>query len=92
MSGRGTLSAPGRRLSRGLIELRGRTWWNRYREEHVDQSTGAISRRSTRMKLGTMAIALGRRGQRRARPNLALQSAETLSLAPRSRRASTSQV
>lgn len=41
-----------RRITRGHVELRGRIWWNRYREEAVDPVTGEISRRQTRMRIG----------------------------------------
>lgn len=44
---------PGRRVTRGHVELRGRTtWWNRYRIEIVDPQTSELRRRQTRMKLG----------------------------------------
>ncbi|MBW4053767.1 MAG: site-specific integrase [Proteobacteria bacterium] len=41
-----------RRLTRGTVELRARTWWNRYRAEYVDPATGTIARRQTSMRLG----------------------------------------
>ena len=41
-----------RRLTRGHIELRGRVWWNRYREESIDEVTGAVRRGQARMRLG----------------------------------------
>ncbi len=41
-----------RRLTRGSIELRGRTWWNRFRCESVDDATGEVRRRQTRLRLG----------------------------------------
>lgn len=44
-----------RRLTRGLVERRGRYWWNRYREEVIDGATGEVIRRETRMRLGTRA-------------------------------------
>lgn len=44
-----------KRVTRGLVELRGRSWWNRYREEAIDGATGELIRRETRMRLGTRA-------------------------------------
>lgn len=40
-----------RRLTRGHVEQRGRTFWNRFRAEYVDQ-VGAITKRQTRMRIG----------------------------------------
>ncbi len=65
-----------RRLTRGTVELRGRTWWNRYRAETADRATGEVRRRQTRLRLGRFrsateaAAALDR--------YLALQGAEVL--------------
>lgn len=42
-----------RRLTRGSVERAGPTWWNRYREEIVDPSTGEVRRRQARMRLGS---------------------------------------
>ena len=41
-----------RRLTRGNVELRGRIWWNRYREESIDEVTGTVRRGQARMRLG----------------------------------------
>ena len=43
---------PARRLSRGTIERRGRSYWNRYRAEWVDGATGELVVRQSRLRLG----------------------------------------
>ena len=65
-----------RRLTRGTVELRGRTWWNRHRVEWVDPETGEVRRRQARMRLGRFrsAIEAGAALDR----YLALQGAEVL--------------
>lgn len=45
-------AAQPRRLTRGTIEQRGKTWWNRYRVEYVDQATGERTCGQARMWLG----------------------------------------
>lgn len=65
-----------RRLTRGRVEQRGRSWWNRYRAEYVDLATSVITKRQARLRLGRFrsaieaAAALDR--------YLALQGAEAL--------------
>lgn len=51
-----------RRLSRGTVALRGKTWWNRYRCERIDPVTGEVHVMRAQMRLGefrsrTQAIA-----------------------------------
>lgn len=47
-----------RRLTRGRVELRGRTWWNRYRAERIDPQTGLLTRGQARMRLGRFRSAV----------------------------------
>lgn len=65
-----------RRLTRGHIELRGRTWWNRYRAECIDAATGLITMRSERMRLGRFRSA--KEASAALDRYLALQGAEAL--------------
>jgi integrase len=65
-----------RRLTRGCVERRGRLWWNRFREEHIDPATGEVTRRQARMRLGEFRSAVGAAAE--LDRYLALLSAETL--------------
>ena len=42
-----------RRLSRGTLEQRGRSFWNRYRAEVMDPASGELVVRQARLRLGT---------------------------------------
>ncbi len=48
MSGR----CPGRRLTRGHLEVRAGVYWNRYRAEVVNEADGTVSSRQARLRLG----------------------------------------
>ncbi|MHB1870382.1 MAG: tyrosine-type recombinase/integrase, partial [Steroidobacteraceae bacterium] len=65
-----------RRLSRGTIELRGRTWWNRYGCEFLEVATGEVRRRQARLRLGRFRSAA--EAARALDRYLALQGAEVL--------------
>lgn len=65
-----------RRLNRGAIEQRGRSWWNRYRAEYVDRATGVITKRQARMRLGRFRSAI--EATAALDRYLALQGAEAL--------------
>jgi integrase len=68
-----------RRLTRGTLELRGKVWWNRYREEIVDVDTGVIARRAARMRVGSLSELRSQAAADKALDQyLALASSDTL--------------
>ncbi|MCP5359901.1 MAG: site-specific integrase [Steroidobacteraceae bacterium] len=68
-----------RRLSSGMVELLGPTWWNRYREEVFDPETGEVRILHARMRLGSRTELRSRRAaEERLQEYLALLSPATL--------------
>jgi integrase len=68
------------RLTRGTVELRGRTWWNRFRVERIDSATGEIHRQPARMCLGEFRSKAA--AEEALSRFLALLSPETLTAGP----------